>query len=190
MRALRGKELFGRDVHDLCLVPNIKLPPKFKVPEFVKYKGNTFPRTHLVMYVRKMSTYSNNHDLLVHYFQESLTDAALQWYVNLDSTKIRTFNDLAEAFVQQYKYNLDLTPDRDQLWAMGQKEKESFKEYAQRWRAVAAQILPPLEEKELTKIFLKTLSSFYYERMVASAPSDFTEMVHMGMRLEKAVRTG
>ena len=42
----------------------------------------------------------------------------------------------------------------------------------------------------MTKIFLKTLSSFYYEQMVASAPSDFTEMVNMGMRLEEGVREG
>ena len=55
---------------------------------------------------------------------------------------------------------------------------------------MAAQIVPPLEEKEMTKIFLKTLSSFYYERMIASAPSDFTEMVNMGMRLEEGVREG
>ncbi|KAI5434300.1 hypothetical protein KIW84_021238 [Lathyrus oleraceus] len=55
---------------------------------------------------------------------------------------------------------------------------------------MAAQIVPPLEEKEMTKIFLKTLSSFYYERMIASAPSVFTEMVNMGMRLEEGVREG
>ncbi|KAI5409054.1 hypothetical protein KIW84_054752 [Lathyrus oleraceus] len=42
----------------------------------------------------------------------------------------------------------------------------------------------------MTKIFLKTLSSFYYERMIASAPFDFTEMVNMGMRLEEGVREG
>ncbi|KAI5398880.1 hypothetical protein KIW84_064315 [Lathyrus oleraceus] len=42
----------------------------------------------------------------------------------------------------------------------------------------------------MTKIFLKTLSSFYYERMIASAPSDFTKMVNMGMRLEEGVREG
>ena len=42
----------------------------------------------------------------------------------------------------------------------------------------------------MTKIFLKTLSSFYYKRMIASAPSDFTEMVNMGMRLEEGVREG
>ncbi|KAI5436221.1 hypothetical protein KIW84_022622 [Lathyrus oleraceus] len=73
---------------------------------------------------------------------------------------------------------------------MSQKDKETFKEYAQRWRELAAQITPPLEEKEMTKIFLKTLSSFYYERMIASAPSDFTEMVNMGMRLEEGVYEG
>ena len=42
----------------------------------------------------------------------------------------------------------------------------------------------------MTKIFFKTLSSFYYERMIARAPSDFTEMVNMGMRLEEGVREG
>ena len=47
-----------------------------------------------------------------------------------------------------------------------------------------------MEEKEMTKIFMKKLGAFYYEIMVASAPSDFTEMVGMGVRLEEAVREG
>ena len=42
----------------------------------------------------------------------------------------------------------------------------------------------------MTKIFLNTLGPFYYERMIASAPNDFTEMVNMGMRLEEGVRAG
>jgi len=83
-----------------------------------------------------------------------------------------------------------MAPDRDQLWTMAQKNKETFKEYDQRWREVAAQISPPLEEKEMTKIFLNTLGPFYYERVIASAPNDFTEMVNMGMRLEEGVREG
>src|SRR4051812_19094953 len=47
-----------------------------------------------------------------------------------------------------------------------------------------------MEEKEMTKLFLKTLSTFYYEKMVASAPNDFTEMVNMGMRLEEGIQEG
>ncbi|XP_050888564.1 uncharacterized protein LOC127093674 [Lathyrus oleraceus] len=47
-----------------------------------------------------------------------------------------------------------------------------------------------MEEKEMTKVFLKTLDTFYYERMIASAPTDFTDMVNMRVRLEEAVREG
>jgi hypothetical protein len=137
-----------------------------------------------------MSTQTDNDQLLIHYFQDNLTGVALRWYMGLDIISVRTFNDLGEAFVKQYNYNVDMAPDRDQLRLMSQKDKETFKEYAQRWRELTAQISPPLEEKEMTKIFLKTLSSFNYESMTTSSPNDFIEMVNMGMRLEEGVREG
>lgn len=73
---------------------------------------------------------------------------------------------------------------------MSQKSKETFKEYAQRWHEIVAQVSPPFEEKEMTKLFLKMLSLFYYDRMVASSPSDSTEMVNMSLRLEEGVHEG
>lgn len=82
------------------------------------------------MYARKMSTQIDNHQLLIHYFQDSLTSAALKWYMGLDSTQIHTVNDLGEAFVHQYKYNVDMALDQDQLRAMSQNNKETFKDYA------------------------------------------------------------
>ena len=115
--------MFGINAHDLCLVHNLKIPHKFKVPDFEKYKGNSCPLSHLVMYARKMSTETDNHQLLIHYFQDCLTDAALKWYMGFDSTQIQTFNDLGEPFVRQYKYNIDMEPDRDQLHVMSRKEK-------------------------------------------------------------------
>ncbi|KAK2363606.1 hypothetical protein QL285_088571 [Trifolium repens] len=61
IKALCGKDLFGKNAHDLCLVPNVQIPAKFKVPEYEKYKGNTCPRSHLVMYARKISTQTDYH---------------------------------------------------------------------------------------------------------------------------------
>lgn len=110
--------------------------------------------------------------------------------MGLDSTQIQTFNDLGEAFVPPYKYNIDMAPDMDQLRAISRKDKETFKEYTQRWREIVAQVSHSLEEKEMINLFLNTLSAFYYDRMVASAPSDFTEMVNMGLILEEGVREG
>ncbi|XP_058783714.1 uncharacterized protein LOC131658434 [Vicia villosa] len=150
IKALKGENSFGKNAYDMCLVPNVKIPAKFKVPDFEKYKGSSCPQSHLTMYCRKMATHTDDDKLLIHYFQDSLTGAALKWYMGLDSTHISSFDDLVEAFIRQYKYNVDMAPDRDQLRAMAQKEKESFKD----------------------------------------APTDFTEMVNMGMRLEEGVREG
>jgi len=110
--------------------------------------------------------------------------------MGLNKVDIKTFNDLCEAFFQRYNYNLHSAPDKSELQAMTQDDNESFKAYAQRWRDFAAQIQPPLEEKELTKIFLKTLDQFYYDNMVARAPNNFAEMMTMGMCLEEGVREG
>ena len=151
-------------------------------------KGNTYPEIHLVMYVRKMSAYVGNDELFIHCFQDSLTDAALIWYMGLNKADIKTFKDLSEAFVQRYNYKLHLAPDRKELQAMTtQNDNESFKAYAQRWRDVAAQVRPSLEEKELTEIFLETLDQFYYEHMLASASGNFAEMMTVGMRIEEWV---
>ncbi|KAI5428339.1 hypothetical protein KIW84_033366 [Lathyrus oleraceus] len=130
LKTLRGKDLFWKSDVELCLVPNIKILVKFKVPDFEKYKRNTSPLSHLVLYARKMSNQTDNDQLLIHYFQDNLTGAALRWFMGLDSASIRTLNDLGEAFVKQYKYNLDTAPDRDQLRSMSQKDKDTFKEYA------------------------------------------------------------
>ncbi|KAI5440834.1 hypothetical protein KIW84_010337 [Lathyrus oleraceus] len=78
LKTLRGKDLFGKSAAELCLVPGVKIPVKFKVPDFEKYKGNTCPLSHLVMYARKMFTQTDNDQLLIHYFQDSLSGAALR----------------------------------------------------------------------------------------------------------------
>jgi len=81
--------------------------------------------------VRKMSAQASNDELLIHWFQDSLIGAALIWYMGLDRIDIKKFNDLCEAFIQRYNYNLNLAADRDKLQAMTQNDNESFKAYAQ-----------------------------------------------------------
>jgi hypothetical protein len=60
------------DFSSMCLVPDLVLPPKFKVPEFEKYMGLSCPKSHLIMYSRKMASYANDDKLMIHCFQDSL----------------------------------------------------------------------------------------------------------------------
>ena len=65
------------DMAKLCLVPDMVISPKFKVPDFDKYKGTSCPKNHLKMYCRKMRAYAKDEKLLMHFFQESLDGAAI-----------------------------------------------------------------------------------------------------------------
>jgi hypothetical protein len=178
LRNIRGKEVFNQSVHDLCLVPDVVIPPKFKMPVFEKYTGETCPQMHLTMYVRKMTAHRRDEPLLIYCFQDSLAGPAHTWYMNLKG--INTFEELANAFIQQYKYNSYLAPNRKELQSMTQGDKESFKEYAQHFIQKSAQIRPSLEESEISEIFFETLSPFYSEKMLACASQKFTDMADMG----------
>ena len=56
------------DMAELCLEPDVVIPPKFKVPDFDKYKGITCPKNHLKMYCREMGAYAEDEKLWMHFF--------------------------------------------------------------------------------------------------------------------------
>ena len=77
------------DVVELCLVPNVVIPHKFKVFEFKKFNGFACPINHLTSYYQKKGSYAHDDKLLIHFFQDSLTGAASKWYMKLERNKVR-----------------------------------------------------------------------------------------------------
>jgi len=70
----------------------------FRVPEFVKYTGTQCP--HLKAYCNKMAKVADDEKLLIHFFQDSLSDGAFTWYMRLDNTKVKKWKDLVDAFMR------------------------------------------------------------------------------------------
>ena len=171
-------------------VSDVVIPPKFKVPDFDRYKGTTCPKNHLKMYRWKMGAYSRDEKLLMHFFRDSLARAAVIWYTNLEASHIRLWKDLITAFIRQYQYNIDMASDRTQLQNMSKREHESFKEYAQRWRDLASQVAPPMIERGMITMIVDTLSVFYYENLVDYMPSSFADLVFTGERIEVGLKIG
>ena len=69
-------DLGSVDPRELCLVPDVVIPPKFKIPTFEKYDRTKCPENHLAMYCHKMVGHAHNEDLLIHVFCNSLAGAA------------------------------------------------------------------------------------------------------------------
>jgi len=94
------------------------------------------------------------------------------------------------AFIRQYQYNSDMAPDRMQLQNICKRDNESFKENAQRWRDLAAQVMPPMTEREMITMIMDILSVFYYEKIVGYMPSSFTDLVFAGERIAVGLGRG
>ena len=77
-----------------------------------------------------------------------------------------------------------MASDRMQLQNMCKREHKSFKEYAQRWRDLAAQVVPLMMEKEMITMIVDTLPVFYYGKMVGYMPSSFSDLVFTGKRIK------
>ena len=114
-------DLGSVDPRELCLVPNLVMPPEFKMPKFEKYDGTKCHENHLAMYCNKMARHVRNEDLLIYAFYESLIGAAAQWYTKLKKDQIRIWRDLVRAFMGRYKYMLKTAPDRLTLLSIDRK---------------------------------------------------------------------
>ncbi|XP_050894060.1 uncharacterized protein LOC127100820 [Lathyrus oleraceus] len=190
IRAMECQNSLGFDVTDMGLVDGLRIPYKFKAPSFDKYNDTSCPRTHVQAYYRKISAYADDEKMWIYFFQDSLSGASLDWYMDLKRESIRSWRDWGEAFLRQYKHNMDMAPSRTQLQSLCQKTGESFKEYAQRWRELAARVQPPMLERELTDMFIGTLQGVFMDRMGSCPFSSFSGVVVCGERTESLIKAG
>ena len=178
------------DAYKMSLVLDLVLPPKFKVLTFDKYDGTKCPSAHLYMYCRKMMGYTSNDKLLIHCFHDSLSGLATRWYNFLSRDQFKSWTDLAKAVLIQYKHMMDTAPDRMSLQNMKKKTNETFHEYAHKWRDLAAQVQPPMTDKELNKMFLNTLKAPYYDWMIENFNNDFSNIVSTDEMIKAGVKQG
>ena len=85
---------------------------------------------------------------------------------------------------------MDVGHDRSNLQTMEKNNKESIREYTQRWRETAAQVNPPLLEKEMINLFVNTFKAPYFEYMVGSSAQYFSNLVAIAEKIEKAIHLG
>ena len=82
-----------------------------------------------------------------------------------------------------------MAPDRFDLQRMEKKSGKTFEEYAQQWREVAAQACPPLDEKEMIKIFVDTLKNPYFDQVIGLQLQFLMDLIPVEERIKDAAQT-
>ncbi|KAA0066096.1 uncharacterized protein E6C27_scaffold21G00870 [Cucumis melo var. makuwa] len=55
---------------------------------------------------------------------------------------------------------------------------------------MAAEVQPPLTDKEMTSMFMNTLRAPFYERMIGNASTNFSDIIVVGERIEYGIKHG
>lgn len=67
------------------------------------------------MYMRVMQSLGVTEELLAQMFQNTLLEATLRWFLNLDDATTRSWEDICREFHNQYKYNVEVDVSRRDL---------------------------------------------------------------------------
>ncbi|XP_019263160.1 PREDICTED: uncharacterized protein LOC109240926 [Nicotiana attenuata] len=129
-------------------------------------------------------------ELLMAYFGESLAGIASEWYTDQDISHWHIWDDLAQDFVRQFQYNVDIAPDRNTLTNFKKKASKSFREYAIKWREQVARVKPPMDEAEMVNVFLQAQEADYFQNMMSAMGKSFAEAIKIGEMVENSLKTG
>nr|XP_009626117.1 uncharacterized protein LOC104116871 [Nicotiana tomentosiformis] len=176
--------------NNLCIFPHVHLPPGFKTPKFDKYDGHGDPVVCLKRYCNQLRGAGGKKELLMAYFGEILTVIASELFIDQDISYWHVWNDMAQDFVQQFQYNINIVLDRSSLVNLKKNPTESFREYAIKWREQAARVKPLMKEVEMIDYFLQAQNPDYLHYMLATIGKPFAEAIKIGEIVENDMKSG
>ena len=94
------------------------LPAKFRMPDIERYTGIGCPRIHLRLYSTMMRAHGLDESQMITLFPLSLSGAAQRWFASLESSRRRTWDDLAQEFLRQFSFNTVVNVSRRELEAL------------------------------------------------------------------------
>ncbi|GAA0151305.1 hypothetical protein LIER_10050 [Lithospermum erythrorhizon] len=77
------------------------IPVGLILPQFKQYNGIGDPQKHLKGFLAQMNITANDMDIYASGFHNSLTRAALDWYIELPPNSIDSYNHTADAFISK-----------------------------------------------------------------------------------------
>ena len=107
-----------------------------------------------------------------------------------EESRIRTWKDLARAFLERYKYMLETAPDRLTFQSMKKGQKEDYREYTVRWKNVASMVRPSLTSREENSMFVDTLPSPYYDMLIINTFVEFGDLMYSVGKVEDGIKRG
>ncbi|RVW21319.1 Transposon Ty3-G Gag-Pol polyprotein [Vitis vinifera] len=171
-------------------MPVASLPAKFRMPDIERYTGIGCPRLHLRLYSTVMRAHGLDEPQMITLFPLSLSGAAQRWFASLESSRRRTWDDLAQEFLRQFSFNTVVDVSRRELEALRQRTEESVSSFISRWRGKIAEIVDRPSERDQIQMVLRSLQPRIARHVVGVPFTDFGSLVMALYDVEDGITRG
>ncbi|XP_043717581.1 uncharacterized protein LOC122665491 [Telopea speciosissima] len=118
----------------------VELPRGFKPPFFEAYDRKTDPNNHISYFNVMMIVYDGSNVVSCHSFPTSLKGPTVLWFAKLKLNSIRSFTELARAFVSRFQSSVKQKKMAVNLLAMKKWPDESIRDYITHFNGEALEI--------------------------------------------------
>ncbi|KAI8559808.1 hypothetical protein RHMOL_Rhmol04G0203400 [Rhododendron molle] len=131
-----------------------------------------------------------NDELIAQLFQRTLTGSALDWFLTLEFVHYHTWPKIANTFVKQYAYDVQIKLTTQDLEMTKQESSEDFVTFLARWREKAAKIKIHPSEEDQVRIVVNNLRPKYLKHIYTQSITDFKRLHATRLQIEEGIKLG
>ncbi|KAF5934287.1 hypothetical protein HYC85_030458 [Camellia sinensis] len=179
------------DIEDGYTESTVRLPDRFKMPYIDRFDGSGDPIVHIWLFLDVLKPIGLTKPQKLSLYGRTLSGVAATWYAKLEDTVKQNWEELAEAFVDQYSYNTQVEITIQELETTRQNPTEPFVEFVARWRAKATQMTNRRPSKrDQVQMMVRNLEHDMLQKLIVASLFTFKSLHELGVQVENAFNGG
>ncbi|KAF5933077.1 hypothetical protein HYC85_029248 [Camellia sinensis] len=175
------------DIEDGHIEAAVRLPDRFKMPYIDRFDGFGDPMVHIRLLLDILKPMGLTKPQKLSLYGRTLSGVVATWYTKLEGKVKQDWEELAEAFVDQYSYNTQVEMTMQELETTRQNPTEPFVEFVARWRAKAAQMTDRPSERDQVQMMVRNLEHDMLQKLIVAPLFIFKSLHELGVQIENAL---